>query len=38
VSPAQRAKISELAEGWHVETALVDCVEALAEWLAHFEG
>jgi hypothetical protein len=24
--------------GWHLETAVVDSVEALAEWLARFEN
>jgi hypothetical protein len=36
--PAQQAKISELAEGWHVETAVVDSVDMLVEWLAEFEA
>ena len=38
LSHTQRLKTAELAQGWHLETAVVDSVEALAEWLARFEN
>ena len=38
MSLVQQLKISELTQGWNLETAVVDSVEALAEWLARFEN
>ena len=38
LSLVQQLKISELTQGWNLETAVVDSVEALAEWLARFEN